>query len=305
MILKDTNKTYDVWYLYDENDSPVGFMYYQLINIGSNEHLSLGRYYYEKDLQGNIIGILDAHGYEVATYSYDAWGNITDTTYTSQLPYQLNHLTYRGYYRDEETGFYYLQSRYYDAEVGRFLNADDIKFLDMAENMVSKNNLYCYCNCNPVNNIDPEGNLMLAIQTKISWKKSNKQRKNDYFTIVLSEWYKASEFETITLNKGYSVSASVSAGFGVSAKAVSASVGLSNSFTISSNASGTHKVKKKKGRYVRFVGKVDAYVWDVKKTTTSYICYFIKVGTLSKKGKLYVPIKKTLSVGVKYSDKKY
>ena len=305
VILKDTNKTYDVWYLYDENDSPVGFMYYQLINIGSNEHLSLGRYYYEKDLQGNIIGILDAHGYEVATYSYDAWGNITDTTYTSQLPYQLNHLTYRGYYRDEETGFYYLQSRYYDAEVGRFLNADDIKFLDMAENMVSKNNLYCYCNCNPVNNIDPEGNLMLAIQTKISWKKSNKQRKNDYFTIVLSEWYKASEFETITLNKGYSVSASVSAGFGVSAKAVSASVGLSNSFTISSNASGTHKVKKKKGRYVRFVGKVDAYVWDVKKTTTSYICYFIKVGTLSKKGKLYVPIKKTLSVGVKYSDKKY
>lgn len=157
MTLKGTNKTYDVWYLYDENNSAVGFMYYQLINIGSNEHLSLGRYYYEKDLQGNIIGILDAHGYEVVTYSYDAWGNITDTTYTSQIPYQLNHLTYRGYYRDEETGFYYLQSRYYDAEVGRFINADDVSILTVKESSVYKDNLYCYCNSNPVNNVDPTG----------------------------------------------------------------------------------------------------------------------------------------------------
>lgn len=157
VTLKGTNKTYDVWYLYDENNSAVGFMYYQLINIGSNEHLSLGRYYYEKDLQGNIIGILDAHGYEVVTYSYDAWGNITDTTYTSQIPYQLNHLTYRGYYRDEETGFYYLQSRYYDAEVGRFINADDVSILTVKESSVYKDNLYCYCNSNPVNNVDPTG----------------------------------------------------------------------------------------------------------------------------------------------------
>lgn len=47
-------------------------MYYQLVNVGSDKYLSLGRYYYEKDLQGNIIGILDAHGYEVVTDSYDA-----------------------------------------------------------------------------------------------------------------------------------------------------------------------------------------------------------------------------------------
>lgn len=100
VTLKDTNKTYDVWYLYDENNSPIGFMYYQIVYINSIEYLTSGRYYYEKDIQGNIIGIVDAHGYEVVTYSYDAWGNITDTTYTSQIPYQLNHLTYRGYYRD-------------------------------------------------------------------------------------------------------------------------------------------------------------------------------------------------------------
>ncbi len=161
VTLKDTNKTYDVWYLYDENDSAVGFMYYHLVDVESNKYLSLVKYYYEKDLQGNIIGILDAHGYEVVAYSYDAWGNITDTTYTSQLPYQLNHLTYRGYYRDEETGFYYLQSRYYDAEVGRFINADATSYLG-ASGTVWGYNLYAYCENNPVNYTDPKGNVIWA-----------------------------------------------------------------------------------------------------------------------------------------------
>jgi RHS repeat-associated protein len=68
----------------------------------------------------------------------------------------LNHITYRGYYRDEETGFYYLQSRYYDAEVGRFINADDTSYLG-ASGTVWGYNLYAYCENDPVILVDPMG----------------------------------------------------------------------------------------------------------------------------------------------------
>ena len=64
------------------------------------------------------------------------------------------------------------------------------------------------------------------------------------------------------------------------------------------------EIKKKKGKYVRFVGKMDANVWDIKITTT-YYCYFVKMKSKTKKGKLYVPIRNTLSIGVEYSNKKY
>ena len=123
-----------------------------------------------------------------------------------------------------------------------------MSYLDISENTIGKDNLYVYCNSNPVNNIDPKGNLILFIWTKVSWSKSNKKRKSAHFTKVMSNWYKSSDFETITLNSGYSISATVSGSFGVSAKTVSAKVGLSNSYTISLSASGTHKVNKEKGK---------------------------------------------------------
>ena len=82
-------------------------------------------YYYVKNIQGDIIAILDTDGDAVIQYTYDAWGNILSTTgsMASTLG-QINPLRYRGYVYDSETGLYYLQSRYYDPEVGRFLNAD-------------------------------------------------------------------------------------------------------------------------------------------------------------------------------------
>ena len=264
-----------------------------------------------------MTGLLDAGGAEIASYTYDAWGNVIADTEKSfcyegyEVPFELNHVLYRGYYYDgsctdteSDTNLYYLQSRYYDAEVGRFINADDVKYLDVSESEVSKDNLYVYCNSNPINNIDSEGNLIILIRVRVYWKKSYKQRKNEYFTKVLSGWYKTDDFESITLNTGYSISASVSSELGVSAEVVTAKVGLGSSCTISSTASGTHKIKKKKGKYVRFVGKMDANVWDIKITTT-YYCYFVKMKSKTKKGKLYVPIRNTLSIGVEYSNKKY
>ena len=87
-------------------------------------------YYFYKSLQGDIIAITDATGTVVAEYSYDAWGNCTvsvvsgNTTLENNIVRTINPFRYRGYYYDTETGLYYLQSRYYNPEWGRFLNVD-------------------------------------------------------------------------------------------------------------------------------------------------------------------------------------
>jgi RHS repeat-associated protein len=97
----------------------------------------------------------------VAKYTYDAWGkvlsvtNASDTVQTSaSFIGNINPIRYRGYYYDVETGFYYLQSRYYDPETGRFVNADGL--VQTGTGLMDKN-MYAYCLDDPVNNIDPTG----------------------------------------------------------------------------------------------------------------------------------------------------
>ena len=102
-------------------------------------------------------------------YNYDAWGNhkvvdangneITSSTHIGNL----NPFRYRGYYYDVETGLYFLKSRYYDPEVGRFLNMDSIIFADNCE--TNGINLYAYCLNNPVNYIDPFGKFVILSTT--------------------------------------------------------------------------------------------------------------------------------------------
>ena len=77
------------------------------------------------DSMWDVTQIRSVYGTVVVEYSYDAWGNILYTSgmYADTLG-QENPIRYRGYYYDFETGFYYLQSRYYDPAMGRFINAD-------------------------------------------------------------------------------------------------------------------------------------------------------------------------------------
>ena len=111
-------------------------------------------YYYLKNLFGDIIKIIDENGTLYAEYSYDAWGKCTIKSNVNGIA-KINPFRYRGYYYDEEISLYYLNSRYYDPEIGRFISADAIDYL--APETINGIDLYAYCNNNPVMNTDPSG----------------------------------------------------------------------------------------------------------------------------------------------------
>ena len=113
------------------------------------------RYFYLTNLQGDVTSIITVGGTTVVEYTYDAWGNIL--TVTGSMADTLgkdNPLRYRGYVYDEETGLYYLQSRYYDPQIGRFINADI--YTSTGQDFVG-NNMFAYCLNNPANRIDSIG----------------------------------------------------------------------------------------------------------------------------------------------------
>ena len=117
-------------------------------------------YYYILNPTGDVIALVDTGWNTVVSYAYDSWGKVTAIEGDQDLG-KKNPLRYRGYYWDEETGLYYLASRYYDPEVGRFISADTIEVLKIQENFDDLN-LYSYCNNNSVNYKDPNGNLAIA-----------------------------------------------------------------------------------------------------------------------------------------------
>ena len=110
-------------FLYDENGDAFGFVH----NIEDY-------YYYIRNGQNDIIGIANSGGSIAANYVYDTWGKlikITDSsgatkTYDTTFIGRINPLRYRGYYYDSDLSLYYLQTRYYDPNTGRFINADGI-----------------------------------------------------------------------------------------------------------------------------------------------------------------------------------
>ena len=110
-------------------------------------------YYFDKNQLGDIVGIYNESGQKVGEYVYDAWGNIL---YKSGSMADINPFRYRGYYYDVETGFYYLQTRYYDPTICRFINADNYELVaDLASSM--QLNMYAYCGNNPIMYTDPTG----------------------------------------------------------------------------------------------------------------------------------------------------
>ena len=118
-------------------------------------------YFYVKNAQGDVTGLVSTSGARVVTFTYDAWGNPLATTgsMASTLGEQ-NPLRYRGYVYDTETGLYYLQSRYYNPGWGRFINADG--YASTGQGIIG-NNMFAYCGNNPVKHLDPQGTFFKEI----------------------------------------------------------------------------------------------------------------------------------------------
>ena len=136
-------------FVYDDGNQPFAMIY----KHGSAAEL----YYYLVNAQGDVAAILDSSGTMVASYNYDAWGSCTVYNSSDAAIGDLNPLRYRGYYYDAETGFYYLQSRYYDPAICRFINADGL----FTDGFIGAN-LFAYCANNPVNTTDPTGNFAIT-----------------------------------------------------------------------------------------------------------------------------------------------
>ena len=136
-------------FVYDDSSQPFAVIY----KHGAAAEL----YYYLVNAQGDVAAILDSSGTMVASYNYDAWGSCTVYNSSDAAIGDLNPLRYRGYYYDAETGFYYLQSRYYDPAICRFINADGL----FTDGFIGAN-LFAYCANNPVNTTDPTGNFAIT-----------------------------------------------------------------------------------------------------------------------------------------------
>ena len=134
-------------FVYDDGNQPFAMIY----NDGSTSTL----YYYVLNAQGDVIALLNANGTLAASYNYGAWGNCTVYDSSDAAIGDLNPLRYRGYYYDAETGFYYVSSRYYDPEVGRWINADDA--IAGVGGDICGYNLFAYCMNDPVNMSDHTG----------------------------------------------------------------------------------------------------------------------------------------------------
>ena len=136
-------------FIYDESGKPFALKY-------STDGATFDTYYYVLNLQGDVVKLIQANGHVVAQYTYDAWGNVSSSGRLAEI----NPLRYRGYYYDNETGFYYLQSRYYDPANRRFMNADI--YVSTGSSDAVSCNMFAYCN-SPITAIDESGKSVTAI----------------------------------------------------------------------------------------------------------------------------------------------
>ena len=152
VILSQSDGTNTMYFQYDNSGTPLGFVYNGI------------QYFYITNPMGDVLGITEADGNLIAQYLYDEWGKLLsidtadeDGSTAYREIAEANPLRYRGYYYDNETGYYYLQSRYYDPNIGRFINADELIIAQYSEYDISALNLFLYCSNDSINQVDNMG----------------------------------------------------------------------------------------------------------------------------------------------------
>ena len=126
-------------------------------------------YWFDKNLQGDILGVYNSAGTKLVSYSYDPWGKVY-ISYSSggaSTSAAKNSLMYRGYYYDKDLGLYYVSSRYYDPEIGRWINVDSV-IADVGGS-IQGYNMFAYCFNNPINMSDSSGHWPQWIKDAANW----------------------------------------------------------------------------------------------------------------------------------------
>ena len=189
MIVSENRNGNIIQYYYNEAGSVIGLRY------NGND------YFFRRNLQGDIIAILNTAGQTVVSYEYDPWGNILSTSGSLASTLGVaNPFRYRGYYYDTESGLYYLQTRYYDPAVGRFINADG--FTSTGQGLLG-NNMYAYCGNAPVNRKDVSGRYWLD-DIKNGFDSIGEffsTTWDSFSTVVCDTWDDVSDWACDTLNQ--------------------------------------------------------------------------------------------------------
>ena len=157
--------------------SPLAVLY-------STNGTDFATYYYILNLQGDVVKLIGTDGSIAASYTYDAWGNILDASGSMA---EKNSLRYRGYYYDSETGYYYLQSRYYDPANRRFINAD--VYNSTSQGFVGTN-MFAYCQNNPICYTDPSGEFSILGWLHDIWKEGECAIWKGFAKILKKNGYK-------------------------------------------------------------------------------------------------------------------
>ena len=138
------------------------------------------KYRYVHNLQSDVVGIVDAAGNFVVEYRYDAWGKSISVNRTLKTTLgELNPFRYRGYVYDEETGLYYLRSRYYNPELHRFISIDSALGKCGA---IADHNTYAYAKNTPIMLADVGGNYPYSASKALKYAEKWYNGRNPEFS---------------------------------------------------------------------------------------------------------------------------
>ena len=135
-----------------------------MYRTASYEQGTWDKYWFEKNMWGDITAIYDDAGNLIIEYKYDPWGNCTEEQLMNSYGAQYNPFRYRSYYYDADLGLYYLNSRYYDSNTCRFISPD--KYISTGQGLIGYN-MYAYCNNNPIMGYDPTGEWTFSLNLNV------------------------------------------------------------------------------------------------------------------------------------------